>query len=262
MNKVIRTPLRYPGGKSKAIKYYKDYFPQCNEFREPFVGGGSVFLYFFSNSKANFFIINDINDGVASFWEKGINSTDEVVARVEKDFLNNKKSLYSDVIKRMPKNKIEEASIFFVLNRITFSGTTESGGYSSQAHEKRFTKSSIDRLKKLKNINNTKVYNKDFEEIITRKGKDVFIFLDPPYYRDEKSKLYGKNGSLHVGFDHIRLKNILSKTKHKWLLTYDNSDYIKLLYKDFNQKEVSLIYSMSKIKKQGKNELLISNFEL
>ena len=44
---ALKTPLRYPGGKSRAIKKMAQFFPEMNEyteFREPFLGGGSVAL--------------------------------------------------------------------------------------------------------------------------------------------------------------------------------------------------------------------------
>jgi len=42
---MIKSPLRYPGGKSKAIKQISKLIPSFDEFREPFIGGGSVFIY-------------------------------------------------------------------------------------------------------------------------------------------------------------------------------------------------------------------------
>ena len=43
MMKSLKTPLRYPGGKSKAIKTLSSWFPQIiSEYREPFIGGGSI----------------------------------------------------------------------------------------------------------------------------------------------------------------------------------------------------------------------------
>ena len=39
MMKSLKTPLRYPGGKSKAIKTLSPWFPQTiSEYREPFIG--------------------------------------------------------------------------------------------------------------------------------------------------------------------------------------------------------------------------------
>ena len=46
--KSLKTPLRYPGGKSRATKKIGPYIPdlrEYDEFREPFLGGGSVSLY-------------------------------------------------------------------------------------------------------------------------------------------------------------------------------------------------------------------------
>ena len=40
--KNLKTPLRYPGGKSKAIKTLAQWYPKViTEYREPFNGGGS-----------------------------------------------------------------------------------------------------------------------------------------------------------------------------------------------------------------------------
>ena len=66
---MIKSPLRYPGGKSRAIKTISEYLPEkFSEFREPFVGGGSVFIYLkqqFPNLKIS---INDLNPELFLFW--------------------------------------------------------------------------------------------------------------------------------------------------------------------------------------------------
>jgi len=49
-------------------------------------------------------------------------------------------------------DKLKIASAFFVYSRITFSGTTEAGGFSKQAFEKRFIDSSIQRLELLQTV--------------------------------------------------------------------------------------------------------------
>ena len=45
VKKGLKTPLRYPGGKSRAVTKMGIYFPNLRnytEYREPFLGGGSV----------------------------------------------------------------------------------------------------------------------------------------------------------------------------------------------------------------------------
>ena len=43
---MIKSPLRYPGGKSRIASKLVNLMPKniC-EYREPMVGGGSVFIY-------------------------------------------------------------------------------------------------------------------------------------------------------------------------------------------------------------------------
>ena len=38
------SPLRYPGGKTRAIKQILPFIPTFKEYREPFAGGASVFF--------------------------------------------------------------------------------------------------------------------------------------------------------------------------------------------------------------------------
>lgn len=109
----------------------------------------------------------------------------------------------------------------------------------------------------------TKITNLDYQEIIDESGEDVFIFLDPLYYSATKSALYGKNGNLHKCFDHKRFAEVMKKTSHKWLITYDDSRYIRNLFSFANIFEWIKTYGMHNVNgvtdKNGK-ELFISNY--
>jgi DNA adenine methylase len=159
-------------------------------------------------------------------------------------------------------NDLERAAAFFIYNRITFSGTTLSGGYSEGA----FTESSIRRLNDLaKIINHSVITNYDYEEVVKKEGRNVFIFLDPPYYSATKSALYGKNGNLHKSFDHKRFAETMKNCPHKWLITYDDSQYIRDLFSFANITPWNLTYGMRNITEnsdQNGKELFISNYPL
>ena len=86
-------------------------------------------------------------------------------------------------------------------------------------------------------ITNEKITNVDYQQVVEQEGKNVFIFLDPLYYSATSSALYGKNGNLHKNFNHERLASVLKKSKHEWLITYDNSPFIKKLFSFANIKE-------------------------
>lgn len=161
-----------------------------------------------------------------------------------------------------PQSEYREAFLFFFFNRVTFSGTTRAGGFSSSASLRRFTISSIKRLGPMPYaLAGTQITNLDFEAVIRKPGKDVFVFLDPPYYT--AAKLYGYGGNLHQ-FDHERLARCLRKSSHRFLITYDDCDEIRDLYDWAKIKSWSLQYGMNNCNLQRESkigaELFIYNY--
>lgn len=271
MTKIIKSPLRYPGGKSRAIKTLKDYFPKnFSEFREPFFGGGSVGIYLAQSYLNKQFFANDLNKDVYCFWKLLKIQNQNLINEIQKikDNFKNGRELYENILSRRSADldDLQRAVDFFVLNRITFSGVVDCGGYSQKAFESRFTQSAIDRLKDMdKLLQNFIFSNESYENLLFKDGKNVFIFLDPPYFSATKSKLYGKKGDLHTNFNHQMFCENLKKIKHKFLLTYDDSPYIRELYKDFYLQEYSVQYGMNNFKQEKAQkgaELLIANFSL
>ncbi len=265
----IKSPLRYPGGKSRAIKKILPLIPDFKEFREPFVGGGSVFIAVKQKTRKNvLFKINDLNYNLYCFWKSSRDNLDEmvkIIKEIKKKYTDGRE-LFKSYNEFQCETEFDFAVRFFILNRITFSGTVDSGGYSQQAFEKRFTDSSIERLSQLKSIlNDVIITNKDYKELLLEDGNDVFIFLDPPYFKSMKSKLYGKNGDLHTSFNHSRFANNVKNCKHKWLITYDDSPEIRELFDFANICEWELQYGMNNYMrdhaKKGK-ELFITNYKI
>ena len=76
MNKFIKTPLRYPGGKSRAVKKILPLIPEFDEFREPFLGGGSIFIASKQTHPHQTFWINDIYEDLYCFWIQLQNNTE------------------------------------------------------------------------------------------------------------------------------------------------------------------------------------------
>lgn len=264
---MIKSPLRYPGGKSRAIGLISGLIPEFDEYREPFLGGGSLFVYVKQKYSDKKFWINDIYNELFLFWKMCKENIDKVIEQIwvwRERFIEGKE-LYQFLLSNIDCfNEIEKAAAFFIFNRITFSGTSLSGGYSNLAFKGRFTESSIERLKKLGSLlNSTIITSLDYEEVVLSSGENVFVFLDPPYYSATKSALYGKNGNLHKTFDHIRFSEVMKNCNHKWLITYDNSEYVKELFSFANIFEWDLKYGMRNVSKnsdQTGKELFISNY--
>ncbi len=269
---MIKSPLRYPGGKSKGINQIAEYLPDSfSEFREPFVGGGSVFIYLKQKFPHLKIWINDLNRELFLFWKYTQSHLPQLVEEIRsiKDKYTDGKLLFGELTSVDTNNlsDFDRAVRFFILNRITFSGTVESGGFSEQAFHKRFTYSSIDRLEKLETIltADVKITNLDYGELLHADEKDVFIFLDPPYFAATKSKLYGKDGDLHTSFEHQRFAKLVIQCSHRWLITYDDSPQIRENFQCSNLFEWELQYGMNNYKQskaaKGK-ELFISNYKL
>lgn len=266
---MIRSPLRYPGGKSRAVQRIAALVPNFEEYREPFVGGGSVFISLKQKFPEKKFWINDIYRDLAVFWQQLQSNSKSVIEQIRRwkneyrdgktlrTFLRESKDSFSE---------IELAATFFVFNRITFSGTTEAGGFSTHAFEKRFTDSSIDRLVILPRVlEDVEITNLDYPDVIESAGENVFIFLDPPYFSAARSALYGKNGNLHRTFDHERFADTLRNCRHKWLITYDDSPYIRELFSFAEITGWNLTYGMRNVAEssnQTGRELFISNYSL
>lgn len=267
----LKSPLRYPGGKSRAIKILMPFFPKdFDELAEPFFGGGSVGLYLAQNLGLKQIFANDLNTDLYCFWQTLKTQNKALIDEIKRtrQTHTNGRELYEKLLARRGENlsDFQRAVDFFVLNRITFSGVVDCGGYSQKAYESRFTPSSIERLKNMDSIlRNFTFSNQSYERLLQNNGKRVFIFLDPPYFSASKSKLYGKKGDLHANFNHERLFEHLKNTKHHFLLTYDDSEFIRELYKDFYKLKYTLQYGMNNFKQTKANkgsELLISNFAL
>ncbi|MEH1861983.1 MAG: DNA adenine methylase [Nostoc sp.] len=269
---MFKSPLRYPGGKSKAINQILEYLPESfSEFREPFVGGGSVFIYLRQKFPELKIWINDLNRELFLFWKVAQSDLAQLVKEIRhiKVKYTDGKLLFLELtsVNINKLSDLERAVRFFVLNRITFSGTVESGGFSQEAFHKRFTDSSIERLEKLENIlsKNVQITNLDYSHLLKAEGEDVFLFLDPPYFSATKSKLYGKDGHLHTSFEHQRFAEILQQCHHHWLITYDNSTQILENFQWANISEWELQYGMNNYKQSGAakgKELFITNYKV
>jgi DNA adenine methylase len=285
-NDIIKSPLRYPGGKSKALKRILPLIPEYEEYREPMVGGGSVFFALKQKYPERKYWINDKNKELYLFWKYCKQNSKGLVSEIKKfrelfvegnrpKNQEGKELYYYLLANKNNLTKLQRAARFFILNRITFSGLVETGGYSKEAFKKRFTPSSIERiLTASKLLKNVKITNMDYKELVRRDGVNTFLFLDPPYMSNAEAKLYGEKGKLHEHFRHRRFAANMEKCKHKYLITYDDCSGVQKLYTFATTIELSirdwkLQYGTNNGKENKKDrtatigkELFIFNYEV
>ena len=246
---TAKSPLRYPGGKSRAAAFLIDNFIKTPEtLCSPFVGGGSIELEL-ANRGTRVFCYDNFKPLVV-FWQELLKNPKELAEKVQDGYYTLSPTMFYSLQKTFCSinDRMEQAACFYAINRSSFSGTTLSGGMSP-GHP-RFTISSIQRLREFK-INNFTVALMDFTKSIP-KHKDDFLYCDPPYLSDQK--LYGVKGNKHIDFDHDALSELL-KARDRWVLSYNDCSEIRKMYQNYKIVKPEWTYGMGNIKKS--NELII-----
>ena len=258
----MKSLLRYPGGKTRALKHIIPYFPKnLTEIVSPFFGGGSIEIHYASQGvRVHGY---EIFEPLVNFWQQVLKDPEEVAKWIEVFFFPCTKDTFAQYQKKQSWTEYDQklmhwpvfrACMYYALNRSSFSGATLSGGYSKQAAEKRFTESSVQRLRDFICPSLT-VEQADFADSLRRHNDETFVYADPPYLL-EKSTLYGERGSTHKDFDHQRFAEEIKK-KNNWVISYNPHPEILELYKDYEIVYPNWTYGMSADKKS--KEILILN---
>jgi|688.fasta_scaffold249073_2 DNA adenine methylase len=225
----VQSPFRYPGGKFYALKFILPLLHAIphDEYREPFVGGGSVF---FGKLKAEFSILNDLENDVIETYRaiKSPTRCARLVARVRNETANRER--HREIRDFVPKTKDEIAFRTYYLNRTSYSGIIHKpawgyavGSSSPPENWPRFLEGA---LPKLRDVELTSV---DFSEIVSRPmdGRRVLMYLDPPYFLADQKRAYTKPFVLN---DHIRLEKELRNLDCPFVLSYDDCKEVRDLY--------------------------------
>ena len=263
------TPLRYPGGKSRAIKFLSQHLPEIESYREPFLGGGSMALYVTQTYPNTDVWVNDLYYPLYAFWmtlrDHGQQLCDDL--RELKTELGESydahKMAFDDAKDKLNNDIYESGFNFYVANKCSFSGLTANSSFSKQASRANFTFRGIDKLPALSElIQGWRITNQSYEELLY--GRNAFVFLDPPYAI--KDNLYGNKGDMHKSFDHEWFAAQACASDNKCMITYNSELFIKNRFPDWYQKDWDLTYTMrssgtyTKDQKKRK-ELLLLNYE-
>ena len=272
--KSHKTPLRYPGGKSRACTKIGQFLPNMytyREFREPFLGGGSVAIYLTKMYPSLSIWVNDLYEPLVNFWKEIQHSGEELYTTLSDLKLkhpnpDSAKELFlesKEIINSQDKSKLERAVAFYVVNKCSFSGLTESSSFSAQASDSNFSMRGIEKLPGYQEIiQDWKITNLSYEDLLTD-WRDTFIYLDPPY--DIKDNLYGKSGEMHKKFDHDKFAKDCDDHTADMMISYNSSQLIKNRFKDWNAVEFDLTYTMRSVgdymsDQQTRKELLLLNY--
>jgi len=263
--RVVISPLRYAGGKSKAVGLILNSLPKLREKKivSPFFGGGSFELCV--SQKLGIEVIGyDIFGMLTNFWNVLINNKEEFIEELKRFNITNDEFTYNRHVllnywdKIKPNNliyntkKVVELSdedkvllddnnimqaVYYYYNMTLSYGPGFLGWPSSNEIKLDKFKRRINNIENMQ-FNNISVDCDDFENVIERHNED-FLFLDPPYYLEGDSKMFKglyPNGNFaihHNNFNHEKMCELLKNHKGGFLITYNNCCTIRDWYKDF-----------------------------
>ena len=274
--KSLKTPLRYPGGKSRAISKLMQFLPdltQVKEYREPFIGGGSVAIEITKRYPHIEVWANDLYWPLYNFWcelqHNGENLQNELEnlkgVHCNQDSARCLFQSMKEVINDEEKSEFDRAIAFYIVNKCSFSGLTESSSFSPQASESNFSFRGIEKLSEYSElIQDWKITNLSYERLLGDE-KDVFIYLDPPY--DIKDNLYGKKGGMHKSFDHDAFANWCDGYTSPMLISYNSDQIVKDRFKEWTVGEFAHTYTMRSVgcyntDQASRKELVLTNYEV
>ncbi len=217
---------------------------------------GAGWILFHKERPGKIEIYNDYNSELVNLFRCVKYHSEEV--KKELKYLLNSREVFQDFMSQYNAKgltDIQRAARFFMLIKAS---------YGSKMGVFGCVKRNVENMTKMfeeiqKRLNTVIIENEDFEKLINQQDKDsTFFFLDPPYVDTER---YYKN----VNFtkeDHKRLYNVLKNMKGKFLLSYNDCDYIRELYKEFNIEEVERFSNLTAALDEKKKfkEILIKNY--
>ena len=251
--KQLKTPLRYPGGKSRAVAKLCEWLPsrKITEYREPFLGGGSMALEMTKRLPEDVPIwVNDLYKPLINFW-KALQTDGEPLTQMildrkkqhpDQDSARKLFGEAKDILNDATQTSVDRAAAFYIVNKCSFSGLTESSSFSKSASDSNFSIRGIERLPEYsKLIQRWKITSLSYEELCTD-DELTFIYVDPPY--DIKDALYGYKGDKHRGFDHKTFADIMDKQLCNVMISYNDHPDIVMRFFEWCQYDFDHTYTM------------------
>lgn len=242
------------GGKKLLRKEILNRFPQdVTRYIEVFGGAGWVLFGKEIDSK-QLEVFNDLNGDLINLYRCVKYHPDAV--QKECELLLNSRELFLDFKSQLDERgltDIQRAARYLYLIKISYGADRETYG----THTKNIYYA-VDMLKDISNrLKKVVIENKNYDNLIKIYDREGALFyVDPPYYETEKYY-----GNLFSKEDHANLKNILSNIKGRFILSYNDCDYIRDLYKDFYIEEVERNNYLIRSNNGRYKELIIKNFK-
>lgn len=245
--------ISWIGGKKFLRKKIISQFPE-NYGRYIEVFGGAGWVMFGIEQPAPLEVFNDKNSDLINLYRCVKYHCDEL--QRELHFILNSREQFKDFKQQIVVGgltDIQRAARYFILIKHSFGSDIRSFATDKSNHVKM-----IDYMGEIsKRLERTVIENIDFEQLISTYDRpDALFYLDPPYHKTER--YYSEK---FTPDDHVRLRDTLGSISGKFLLSYNNDDFIKDLYRDYHITEFSRANNLTNApRKDAFKEIIIKNY--
>ncbi|MDE6035896.1 MAG: DNA adenine methylase [Ruminococcus sp.] len=243
----MKSFIPWIGGKNLLAKKIIPMFPDSfQRYIEVFGGGAAVLFHRERHAKTE--IYNDLDNGLVNLFRCAKFHRTELQREISGYF--NSRQFFGELKAKMELpglTDIQRAAIFFVVARLSFGANMRTFGGQPRTL-------SADCLELVeKRLENVVIENLDFGELIKKYDtNDSLFYCDPPYISTER--YYDKRFAPE---DHLRLKAILSQIQGRFILSYNDSENIRELYRDF---KIVPVRRQNNLSDGFYKELIIKNF--
>lgn len=262
----MRSPLRYPGGKARHIRKILQYFDKNEpDYREPFVGGGSVFL----GSEFSSGWINDIDPEIFDLWRLVKESPNTLITLIKEHskILDHKKDTrgieQAINLWRTIKNGEGDFPLGYralFLTKTCFNGV-KSGGPTGGLHQtgkyslfsRWAPEMTIRRINAAhERLRNITVTNLSYQDVIKENNENTCYYFDPPYLEKGK-QCYDYFFTLK---DHEEFAKNIARLSARYVVTVDDCEELREIWTALVPKNLIIseewFYSMSDYRDENK----------
>ncbi|MEM7539621.1 MAG: DNA adenine methylase [Chloroflexota bacterium] len=266
--KMINSPFKWAGGKSRLRKQIIELIPQHSCYVEPFSGAAWVL---FGKPPSDVEVINDIDQELTTFFQVVKHKPDELLASFEWELVARAEFERLANLDPSELNDVQRAHRFYYLIMAGWGGESNYPRFqisiSDGGHGNRLIGALKNLEKRIRPVHERLriviIENMDWENCIDRYDREkVVMYIDPPYPKNGVN--YRHN--MKDWADHERLAKRLTESKCKWIVSSYDREEVRNSYKGHNAVAVQS-YSGMKTKKNSQErvlnrEVLITNFEL
>ena len=265
-----KPPFAWMGGKRHLFKELYSRWPKgFDNYVEPFIGGGFVFLNQPNRSEVKTQEISDISIHIVRAYKFIQRDPELLVSRLKEIMPTRGKSFFMKTRKNFNKQKASDEDLtvwFLYLNHLAWGGIVnfkkDGKMHASYNALKGLNSFDFDNLFKVsEKLKGVKILQRNFvnSELEKRKGK-TFYYLDPPYHLTHGN--YDKEGFDVI--DQVKLAAICKRIDlagDLFMLSNSSTDRLKALYKNFNLEEiVSKRQLDEKLGKKVPKEIIVRNY--